>query len=109
MIKLKIKDVEQRLPDDDSCLEWLKNQLFPDGIKCSNCKKVTKHHKVARRRCYVCDRCGNHLYPAAGTIFHKSPTPLITWFKVIHKMQNADRAISAREIQGENGLTYKTA
>jgi IS1 family transposase len=55
-----------------SCLEWLRNHLYPNGIKCKKCQKVTKHRRVASRPSYSCDSCGNHVHPTAGTIFHKS-------------------------------------
>jgi predicted DNA-binding transcriptional regulator YafY len=110
MMTLKITDFKQTPPGDDvACLEWLKAKLYPEGIECRTCKKVTKHHKVSRRHCYVCDNCGNHLYPTAGTIFHKSNTPLNIWFKVIRQMQKSHQTISAREIQKEYRLSYKRA
>lgn len=109
MNKFQMKDFNQDFPNDDSCLEWLRNKLFPNGIACSVCKKVTKHHKVSKRRCYACDNCGNQVYPTSGTIFHRSTTPLKTWFKVINKMSRAKHKIPIREIQRENCLTYNTA
>jgi predicted DNA-binding transcriptional regulator YafY len=97
------------LPEDDSCLDWLKNQLYPDGIMCRKCGRVTGHHKLSRRPCYACDVCGNQVYPTSGTIFHKSTTPLKTWFKVINRISNANSQITAKDVQREHGMTYKTA
>jgi transposase-like protein len=96
-------------PDEDSCLEWLKNYLYPDGIFCQKCGRVTKHHKVASRRSYSCDYCGHHVHPTAGTIYHKSPTPLRTWFYAVFKMASTRCGISAKQLQRETGVTYKTA
>jgi transposase-like protein len=59
--------------------------------------------------CYACDHCGNHLFPLAGTIFHKSTTPLTTWFYTIKLMSSTRVGISAKQIQRETGVTYKTA
>lgn len=109
MIKYTANDFESEFPNDDTCLEWLKNHRYPDGIECPNCKRITKHHRVTNRPCYACDNCGNHVYPTAGTIFHKSTTPLKTWFKVIHRMSSTRCGIAAKEIQREFGMTYKTA
>jgi len=96
-------------PDDDACLEWLKNYLYPDGIHCDKCQRITKHHKVTNRRSYSCDYCGHHVHPTAGTIYHKSPTPLRTWFYAVFKMASTRCGISAKQIQRETGVTYKTA
>jgi predicted DNA-binding transcriptional regulator YafY len=109
MLRLKVEDLARDFPDNDSCLEWLKNQLYPKGIKCPICKIVTKHHKASKIPCYVCDNCGHHVYPAAGTIFNKSSLSLKTWFKVIYKIYTTGCRISARKIQREYGMTYKTA
>jgi predicted DNA-binding transcriptional regulator YafY len=109
MLKVIKADFGQEFPDEEYCLDWLKRQLYPEGVRCSICKKVTKHHKVSKRRCYVCDKCGNHFYPTAGTIFHKSTTPLRTWFSVINRLSTSKSKNSAKEIQKEYALTYKTA
>ena len=109
MLSFKTTDFNQKFFNDDACLEWLTAQLYPDGITCPICKKVTKHHRASKRRCYVCDICGNHLYPTAGTIFRKSTTPLKTWFKIIYEMQRKNNVISVKKIQRENDLSYNTA
>jgi len=109
MRKFTVKDFDKQFPNDDACLEWVKNHRWPNGIECPNCHRVTKHHKVSNRTAYACDNCGNHVYPLAGTIFHKSATPLRTWFEVIHRMASTRCGISAKQIERETGVTYKTA
>ncbi|MBI3475343.1 MAG: IS1595 family transposase [Acidobacteria bacterium] len=104
-----LKHFQAQFPDDATCLEWLRNYLYPDGIHCNTCQRVTKHHRVASRPSYSCDYCGHHVHPTAGTIFHKSPTPLTTWFYAIYLMAQTRCGISAKQIQRETGVTYKTA
>lgn len=102
-------DFGRQFPDDATCLEWLKNYLYPDGIFCKNCRQVTKHHRIATRQSYSCDYCGNHVHPTADTIFHKSTTPLTIWFYAIYLMSSTRCGISAKQIERETGVTYKTA
>jgi transposase len=109
MRKFTVKDFDKQFPTDNACLEWLKDYLYPDGIYCPNCQKITKHHKLSNRPCYNCDYCNHQVYPTAGTIFHKSATSLRTWFEVIHRMASTRCGISAKQIQREFGVTYKTA
>jgi transposase len=109
MRRFPLKTFQAQFPDDAACLEWLKNRLYPNGIHCKNCDRVTKHHRVASRPSYCCDSCGNHVHPTAGTIFHKSPTPLTTWFYAIYLMSATRCGISAKQIERETGVTYKTA
>ena len=46
MTRYTLQDFQAQFPDDASCLEWLKNYLYPDGIFCETCQRVTKHHRV---------------------------------------------------------------
>src|SRR5437763_9777078 len=100
---------EREFPTDDACLEWLKNYLYPEGIFCDKCERVTKHHKVASRKSYSCDYCGHHVHPTADTIYHKSSTPLRQWFLAIYIMASTRCGISAKQLERELGVTYKAA
>jgi transposase len=104
-----IRDFQQEFPDDETCLEWLKNRLYPNGIECPKCQRVTRHHRVMARKSYSCQNCGHHVHPTAGTIFHKSSTPLTLWFYAIFLMSQTRCGISAKQLQRELGVTYKTA
>ena len=109
MNKYTMKNFDQEFPNDDACLEWIKNHRWPNGVHCVKCDKVTKHHRVKNRSCYECDNCGTQVYPTAGTIFHKSATPLRIWFQVIYRVASTRCGISAKQIERETGVTYKTA
>ena len=109
MQKYTVKDFYKQFPNDDVCLEWLKNTLYPNGIFCDTCQRITKHHKVASRRSYSCDHCGHHVHPTADTIYHKSTTPLTDWFYATYLMASTRCGISAKQLERELGVTYKTA
>ncbi len=108
-MRYTITDFRGDFPDDDACLAWLKDYLFPDGIYCPNDKKITPHHKLRQRKAYSCELCGHHTYPTADTIFHKSSTPLTLWFYAIYLMASTRAGISAKQLERELGVTYKTA
>ncbi len=112
-LRYSFEDFNREFPDDDACLEYLKEQKFPGGIAKCNSKKCQgrdrKHHRVACRTAYACDHCGHHIYPLAGTIFEKSTTPLRTWFHAMFQMDSTRCGISAKQIQRETSVTYKTA
>lgn len=109
MLKYTIKDFDKEFPDDDSCLEWIKNHRWPEGIHCPKCDKVTKYYKVSNRACYACEFCGHQVFPLANTIFHKSPTSLRKWFHAIFLMASTRCGISAKQLEREIGVTYKCA
>src|SRR5258706_12140393 len=108
--KYTLNQFNPDFPDDDSCLECMKEQRWPDGVTtCAKCKVERKHYRVAGRTAYACDHCGNHIYPLAGTIFEKSSTSLKLWFHAMFQMGSTKCGISAKQIQRETGVTYKTA
>ena len=109
MRRYTIKDFDRQFPNDDACLEWLKTTRWSDGIRCAKCERVTKHHKITRRPVYACDFCGSHTSPMAGTIMEKSSTSLRLWFYAMFLMASTRCGISAKQVERELGVTYKTA
>ena len=102
----------REFPDDAACLDWLwRNRYAPDGhtAHCPKCDKDRRFHKVKERPAWDCDSCGHHLHPLAGTIFHKSSTSLHLWFFAIHLMTSTRCGVSAKQLERELGVTYKTA
>ena len=104
-----IRDFGRDFPDDETCLAWLRDYLYPEGIHCKMCGKVTKHHRVKSRPSYSCDRCGHHVHPTAGTIYENTRTPLKLWFYATYVMAQTRCGISAKRLERELGVTYKTA
>lgn len=96
-------------PDNDACLEYLKEKFFPDGSECPSCGRVTKFHRIRSRAAYSCQYCRHQAYPTAGTIFHKSTVSLQLWFFAIYLMSSTRCGISAKQLEREIGVTYKTA
>ena len=109
MRKYTIAQFNKDFPDDNACLEYLRNRFYPKKIHCPICNKDTKFHRVSTRKVYECDFCGYQISPTAGTIFEHSPTPLKLWFYAIYLMSATRCGISAKQIQRETGVTYKTA
>lgn len=109
-LRYTIRDFNRQFPNDEACLEHLKEQRFPQGIvHCDKCGVERKHHRVTGRPAWACDYCGSMISPMEGTIFHKSSTPLKTWFYAMYLMSSTRCGISAKQIQRETGVTYKTA
>ena len=106
----------REFPDDGTCLNWLwRTRYSKDGTHadCPRCKakgQVFKRYQTAQRRqSWTCNGCGYHLHPTAGTIFHKSSTSLHLWFYAMYLMTSTRCGISAKQLERELGVTYKTA
>jgi len=109
-LRFTVDQFYQRFPDDDACLEFLKEKRYPQGVTfCERCERDRKHHRVTGRPAYACDYCGSMVSPMAGTIFEHSSTPLRLWFYAMFLMGSTRCGISAKQIQRETGVTYKTA
>jgi len=109
-LRFTLQDFFKRFPDDNACLEHLKEKRYPGGVThCEKCGQERKHYRVTGRPAYACDHCGSMISPMAGTIFAKSSTSLRTWFYAMYLMGSTRCGISAKQIQRETGVTYKTA
>jgi len=103
-------------PDDASCMERLWRERFSeDGVhaRCPKCKMVTpfKAYSTSQKRgkARTCTRCGQHVSILAGTIFEGSSTSLHLWFYAMYLMASTRCGISAKQLERELGVTYKTA
>lgn len=102
-------------PDDAACLDWLwRTRYAADGehAHCPKCEQERSFKRYAtsqRRQSWTCTACGTHLHPTADTIFHKSSTSLHLWFYAMYLMTSTRCGISAKQLERELGVTYKTA
>ena len=106
--KYTIKQFNEEYPDDKACLRAvLKNRY---GDTCPRCGVMgVIWHPITGRLGFVCSECDRHIYPLAGTIFRSSSTSLWSWFYVIYLFSVARNGISAKEVERQLGVTYKTA
>lgn len=109
MTKFSLIQFLKKYPTDDVCLDEIKLLMYPDGIFCTKCEKVTTHYKLKGRTAYSCEFCRKQVFPLAGTIFEKTSTPLRLWFYAMYLMTQTRSGISAKQLERELGVTYKTA
>jgi transposase len=107
--KFTIRQFHDAYPDDDACLAALFQARYGSVTVCPGCKKETSFYRVSTRKVYGCQWCGYQLSPTADTIFHKSPTPLKDWFYAIYLFAASRNGVSAKELERQLGVTYKTA
>jgi len=99
----------RRFPDNDACLEDLKQRHYPNGTPCPKCGKPSRFHRIKSRSAYSCQFCGHHVYPTAGTLMNKSSTSLQLWYWAIYLISSSKCGISAKQLGREIGVSYKTA
>ena len=111
MQRYTISQFNDDFPGEDTCLGYIAALVYPTfpEMPCRTCGEMFKHHRLNGRKAFSCQRCGTHVYPLAGTIFEKSRTPLKSWFYAMYLMSTTRMGISAKQLERELGVTYKTA
>jgi len=95
-------------PDDESCLRYLAGLRWPDGFACPGCG-CDRAWEIAKAR-WMCADCGLQTSVTAGTIFHRTRTPLATWFAAIWFVTSQKNGVSALGLQRVLGFgSYETA
>lgn len=102
--KYSIRDLKRDFPTDSACLEFLFDALHTRECSCGG-----SYSRLKSRKQFQCSKCRYQIAPTNGTIFEKSATPLTLWFHAIFVFSNAKSGISAKELERQLGVTYKTA
>jgi len=110
--KYGIRSLKNQFPHDGAILEFIFDTLHSRECSCGGTYKPLFHIEnstLVGRRQYQCSKCRYQIAPTAGTIFHKSDTPLTLWFHAILVFANAKSSVSAKYLERELEVTYKTA
>jgi transposase-like protein len=94
--------------DEQQCGEQLSRQRWPSGFACPRCGGASCGY-MAARQVHECAQCAYQCSVTAGTIFHKTRTPLSSWFWAIYRMSHDKKGISAMQLAKEIGVSYPTA
>ena len=101
-------ELERRFATEAACRDYLWAVRWPRGFVCPRCGHGEAHRWG--RGLWVCGGCGYEASVTAGTVFHRSHTPLTVWFRVIWQVVSQKNGASAMHIQRSLGLgTYQTA
>jgi hypothetical protein len=124
-------DVSKQFGTSRACITYLEALRWPKGVRCLICgcdkiskfitnetererknrKGVIKTVRVPARALYTClePTCGFQFSPTAGTILHDTHLPLSQWFMAVALMCNAKKGLSAKQMERDLGVTYRTA
>lgn len=95
-------------PDDGACVEYLGNLRWQGGFRCPACSGDQAWRTA--KGLWMCSGCGRKTSVTAGTIFHRTRTPLSTWFAAIWFITSQKNGVSASTLQQMFGFgSYETA
>ncbi len=107
-------EVFNRFNTEEKCREHFKRIRFPNGVCCIKCGslKLTEYETAGKtgkaRHLHQCLDCKYNFSVTTGTIFHNSHLPLTKWFLAIYLICSAKKGVSAKQLQRQLGVTYKT-
>ena len=95
--------------DEATCIQALADLKWPDGFSCTRCQGRNAYRLACRPRLFECAACGHQHSVTAGTIFHKTRTPLRCWFIAAYLIAHDKRGVSALYLSRELAIRYDTA
>lgn len=107
-MKYTIKHLRTEFGTDNKCLQFVFENRYGKDYQCPRCGAKGKFYLIEDRKRFDCV-CGFTVSPLAGTIFHKSSTPLTLWFHTIFLFASSRNGVSAKELERQLGVTYKCA
>lgn len=108
-MKFPFREFQQQYGTEDACLDKVFTMQYGAQPHCPKCNRKSHFRRVRGRKCYACTHCSHHLYPLVGTAFERSSTPLTVWFHAIYLITASRNGVSAKELERQLGVTYKTA
>jgi len=98
----------KKFSTEEDCRNHLYKIRWPDGFRCPMCNH-DRAYKIAKRSLFECSECGYQVSVTAGTVMHKTRTPLTIWFWAIYLIANDKRGISAAQLSQQFDISYPTA
>ena len=99
----------ETFPDEESARHYLEARLWPNGVKCPDCKSGERI-TVRKDGYYRCNQCKEDFTVRTGTIFERSHIPLHKWLMATHIMAASKKSVSALQLQRMLGLgSYRSA
>jgi transposase-like protein len=98
-----------RYRDEATCIAALAQLRWPSGFVCGGCAGRAAYQLASRPRVFECAGCGRQHSVTAGTVFHRTRTPLRKWFAAAWLIGQDKRGVSALFLSRELELRYDTA
>ena len=104
---MNLRLFQQKFQTESACQQHLFSIRWPDGFCCPKCGH-REYYKISKPLLFQCKSCRHQTSLTAGTILHKTRTPLPVWFWALFLVAHDKRGISAVAVARELDVTYKT-
>ena len=110
-----IEAIPMACADETAAVEFFENQRWGNSPSCPHCQDKNVYAMKARdgarskRYLWRCRPCGEQFTVRTGTIYEDSRLPLKHWARAFWRACSSKKGVSARQIQRECQITYKSA
>ncbi len=99
---------QSRFGSEEACRKRLFELRWPEGFRCPQCGCEESYY-LEKRALYQCTECKHQTSLTAGTIMHRTRTPLVKWFWAIYLVSTDKRGLSALDLSRKVDIGMKCA
>jgi hypothetical protein len=109
-MKMSLPQFQRKFATEKECAEYLFRLRWPDGFLCPRCNHP-RYYAIKGRHLYQCanPECRYQASVTAGTVLHKTRTPLRIWFWAIYLVTRDKGGSSASALADKLGIRYPKA
>ena len=101
-------DLFVTFPDEQSCIDHLRNIRWHDGEFCPRCNG-NRIYRFSDHKTFKCGECLQRFSIKVGTIFEDTKLPLRKWFMAIWMITNHPKGIASTTLAKDLKITQKSA
>jgi ribosomal protein L37AE/L43A len=105
---LTLLQFQKKFSSEEACHQHMFEQRWPKEFCCPKCQHQ-EYYFIEKRKLFQCKGCKHQASVTAGTIMHKSHTPLLVWFWAILLVAHDKHGVSAALLSRELEVSYPTA
>jgi transposase-like protein len=106
--ELSLLEFQRRFSTEEACAQALEQARWPKGFVCPRCGHG-KASRITTRHLLQCAACDYQASLTAGTILHKTRTPLVKWYWAIWLVAQDKGGVSAMRLAKHLEVSYRTA
>ena len=99
---------QKQFATEEACRERLFTLRWPEGFRCPKCG-CQESYRIENRTLFQCVECRHQTSLTAGTIMHRTRTPLVKWFWAIFLVSTDKRGLSALALSRKIDIGLKCA
>lgn len=106
--EMSLIEFNDKYGNEDNCRQDLWERRLKIGFECPKCFCVDGY-KINKELRWECKGCKHQISITSGTVFDNSKLELRKWYLAAFLIVSSKSGISAKELQRQIGVTYKTA